>query len=120
MTFEQAIRKQQKKTDEYKWPKMTYGHVIQAVFEIHDVDSAREFRNGYIKWLGVNVDPVHTPEQVADANIGWCFGEGMPESDRAIWHSLGAAHPVFGTMEKDPTPEEALEAGRKAAEALKK
>lgn len=110
-SFEAAIKGQQSASDEYRWPGMTIGHLIGAVLSIHDVVTAQQFRNGYIEWLSKQPDLGRSAETVADANIGWCFGEGMPESDRAIWRELGSRHPVFGEMVNDPLPVEVFRAG---------
>jgi hypothetical protein len=116
--FEEAICKQQKPDDRCHWPDYSIGHLVNAIMAIHDLDSAREFRDSYIKSIedDPRKQPGYTPQQLADANIGWCFGEGMSEEDRAMWRSFGASHPVFGSMKENPTPEQALEAGMKAAQ----
>jgi len=111
MTFEERIRKHQKSTDEHRWPKMNLGHLMASILEIHTAEEAKEFREGYIGWTAAMTGSTDPPEHVVDMNIGWCFGEGMPEKYRAMWRKLGASHPVFGDMKTDPTPEEALSAG---------
>jgi hypothetical protein len=104
MTFEEAIRKQQGKKDSHWWPDMTFGHLMGAILAIHNAEEAKEFHTGYIKWLKENHPKVNA-HKVAGTNIGWCFGEGMPYEDRAIWRELGIVHPYLGPMIVDPPPE---------------
>ena len=76
--------------------------------------TAKEFREGYIPWLVENYShdlQGTTGEEVANSNIGFCFGEGMPEADRAIWRALGAVHPWLGSMEKETHPLDAINSG---------
>lgn len=118
MSFESAIREQQKRQyrgDKHFWPAMTIGDLIGAVLSIHNEQQAREFYEGYKSWLNGQPGLDNSAEHVARANIGWCFGEGMSESDMAMWRKVGASHPIFGSMEKAPTATEAFEAGVKAA-----
>ncbi len=118
--FEYTIRKQQRKGDNHLWPHMNMGHLAGAILSIHNLRDATLFRTGYIEWMKVTQE-VPTPEaKIVDSNIGWFFGEGMPEEDRKMWASLGSRHPVFGTMETPPTFEEALKAGMEAGEKAKK
>ena len=65
------------------------------------VEEAREFMRLY------RLDTPH-----ADVNIGYLSGYYGPEEMRRIQEWFGVSHPIFGRSV--PTPEEALEAGRKA------
>lgn len=108
-TFEQLIKAQQSDVDTHKWPQYTIGHLIRAIMGIHNPETAKSFRNDYIENLKSVPDlDRRGPVYVADANIGWCFGEGMSESDRSMWRTLGASHPIFGAMKSDPTAHEAF------------
>jgi hypothetical protein len=99
----------------------TIGDLIGAVMQIDNDADAQRFHEGYLEFLRWNweqpnadVSQTNTPEQVALSNIGWCYGEGMSDERIAMWvRTTQAAHPVFGTMAPRPTPEEALEAGRR-------
>jgi hypothetical protein len=74
-----------------------------------------ELADAYIEWLEVQPDSKLPSKQVADANIGWCFGEGMSNEKMDMWKKCStASHPIFGTTK--PTIAEALEAGMKAGE----
>jgi hypothetical protein len=96
--------------------KHTIGDLIRAVFAIETIDDARRFHAGYLAWLyTIPSESRYTREDVALANIGWCFGEGMSDERIRMWReACGAAHPVFGTMERRPTAQEAFKAGVEA------
>lgn len=112
MTFEERIRSHQKPIDETRWPNLTIGHLIHSIMEIHEEEEAKEFLAGYLPWLAAQKDLTEPAASIASANIGWCFGEGMPETDREMWRKVAnASHPMFGSMRVDPTPQEAFDAG---------
>jgi hypothetical protein len=117
MTFEQRIKETQKASDSFHWPKMTIENLISAVFSVDTQEEASTFYEGYLVWLlkQADVSDIEHTRSVAKANIGWCFGEGMSQEKRELWRSVGASHPVFGSMQTDPSPKEALDAGRRAA-----
>lgn len=96
------------------------GDFISAVMVIDNEADALEFYRGYIDYLEIQPDRTQPAKTVADANIGWCFGEGMSEERKAMWsRCTTASHPIFGRS--NPTPEEAFAAGVKAgAETLKR
>lgn len=125
MTFEERIRSHQKEgREENRWPEMTLGDLMDSVLEIHDPEQAKLFRDGYVEYIkavrfGYEDEFNVGPEQTAAENIGWLFGEGMPQEDREIWRQLGCSHPVFGEMRVDPTPEEAFQAGYEMAKEMK-
>ena len=88
----------------------TIGALIGAVLQITTEADAQEFYHGYLAHQRQFKIANHTPEQVVRMNIGWCFGEGMPPDQIAMWSRVcGASHPVFGTTL--PTPEAAFAAG---------
>jgi hypothetical protein len=92
----------------------TIGDFIRAVLAVEDEADARRFFDGYVAWLEAQPDCTLPALDVARANVGWCFGEGMAPELVAMWHRLtGSAHPVFGTGK--PSPEQALAAGMNAA-----
>jgi hypothetical protein len=91
----------------------TIGDFIRAVLAVGDEAAARRFFDGYVAWLEAQPNRTLPALDVARANVGWCFGEGMAPERCAMWHRLtGSAHPVFGTSK--PSPEEAFSAGLKA------
>lgn len=118
--FKEAIEAQQKVGDEYQWPQMTIGHLCGAVFSMHREEDAAQFYSEYVEWLRNQPDLKQPAETIARANIGWFFGEGMPDTDRAMWRKVGASHPVFGGMETIPSPQEAFAAGVRTSQTKAK
>jgi hypothetical protein len=94
----------------------TIGDLIRAVMAVDNEADAKEFYRGYVEWLEAQpMDNGYTAQQVADSNIGWCFGEGMREERKRMWvMSTTASHPIFGRT--SPTPEEAVRAGIRAGQ----
>ena len=99
---------------------MTIGQLIGAVLAVDTEADARRFFGGYLAWQRTQRQaPGTTPERVVLSNIGWCFGEGMPDARVAMWRRVcDAAHPVFGTSR--PTADEALRAGLELGAALRR
>lgn len=102
----------------------TIGELISAVFSIKTETDAKAFYEGYLEYLGNrwheddHTHDKHTPESVAQSNIGWCFGEGMDNKYIKMWSKVcNASHPVFGTAL--PTPEEAFAMGEKQGKAMR-
>lgn len=95
----------------------TIGELGTAIFAIHDPKSAKSFFEDYVQWARIHAHANYQTDEgarrLARANIGWFFGEGMPQIDINMWvKACGAVHPVFGNMATPPTPEEAFYAGR--------
>lgn len=92
-------------------PKGTWGDFITAVLAIRAADEARRFFLGYVTWLTKQERTERrSPEEIARANIGWCFGEGMHPRRIAMWvRASGATHPIFGA--RIPTPKQAFQMG---------
>lgn len=94
----------------------TIGDFYNAVLNIHDGAEARAFYEQYVEHNMTHAmdERYRTPEgaaALARSNIGWVFGEGMPQEDVIMWaEACGAEHPIFGTMR--PTTEQAFEARR--------
>lgn len=96
----------------------SHGDFITAVLAIDDTDDARRFRDGYLEIMAADGVSPERAQELASANIGWCYGEGMAPERVVMWRATtGAVHPVFGSMVTPPTPEEALEAGRRLGES---
>jgi hypothetical protein len=126
--FEQCIQKQidedRRRSKEHGWDfkertiaKHIIGDLIRAVLEIDNPDNALKFYNGYLEYLNdlpeEDKSNDYTMEQIAKANIGWCFGEGMAQNRIQMWNEVTlATHPFFGTI--TPTPHEAFKAGVEA------
>lgn len=92
----------------------TIGDFISAVFSVETLDEAKEFYAGYLVYLKP-LDRTESEENVAQSNIGWCFGEGMSDEKIALWKSAiaGIEHPIFGaTM---PSAEEVYRLAQQAA-----
>ena len=95
----------------------TIGEFMSAVLDITQHDEAKEFYEEYLAWLKTCSDLSGTPESIAQANIGWCFGEGMKAEHVTMWHEVcGATHPIFGLT--TPMPEVALELGIQAGREI--
>ena len=90
----------------------TIGDLVGAILSIHDEEDATHFYRGYRAWMDAHwnedgflaSDNTNTPDQIVKSNIGWCYGEGMPQADREMWIRVsGASHPVFGQSMPSPT-----------------
>lgn len=96
---------------------MTIGELIRAVLGIDDEADAKGFYDGYLEHMNSVPEEKRqwngkTAEEVVRSNIGWCFGEGMTVTQRAMWVKVcDASHPVFGRMEIEPSGAEALAKG---------
>ncbi len=100
----------------------TIGQLIRAVLAISNEADAKLFYDGYLEWMTdhLEADSQYTPEQVAKANVGWCFGEGMAKDKVKMWRDVcDASHSVFGSMETPVTPEEAVAQGIKMGKETK-
>lgn len=100
----------------FEQPQFTIGELGTAIFAIHDSEAAADFARDYVAWSQAHADAKYrTPEgsrAMVMSNIGWFFGEGMPQADIDMWvAATGAQHPIFGNMSTPPTPEEAFKAG---------
>lgn len=95
----------------------TYGDLVRLMFRVKDEEEAKEIYEFYIGNLIER--GVDNPQYLADQNIGFALGEGLPQEKIAIWRkAVNAVHPIFGTC--IPTPEEAFNAGKRSGEALRK
>jgi hypothetical protein len=89
---------------------------IAAVKAIRDERDCTLFFGEYVKYLqGQTGCTWERAREIARANIGYVFAEGMSDDQIRMWHdTTRAVHPILGTNFR-PTPEEAIEAGRQAA-----
>lgn len=102
----------------FNTPTYTFGQLFGAVLAIHEPVAAKQFYQDYIEWAMRYAEPKYqTPDgaqELVRSNIGWIFGEGMPQEDIDMWAEVtGSMHPVFGPMNQSLTPEEAFDAGLK-------
>lgn len=95
----------------------TIGDFVREVLAIHDVTKATAFFHEYVEHLRqVPGTSATDAEELARQNIGWVFGEGMSLETRRMWRTAcGAYHPVLGTMDRQLTAEELLQAGMDVA-----
>lgn len=101
--------------------KMTVGEVMDAVREAQDADEAQAIKAAYLRRMHRDQPTysVETANDVANQNIGYYTGYlDQEEGARILKLYAGSYHPVFGSrhVEGKVTPEEAFEAGRKAAQ----
>jgi hypothetical protein len=107
------IDRDKKNCEEHGWEwknrtvfSHTIGDFISAVMVIDNEQDAQEFYSSYIDWLSQQPDRKFPEQQIADMNIGWCFGEGMALDRQRMWHNCThASHPIFGRY--NPTVQEA-------------
>lgn len=104
-----------------KIPEFTIGDLMSAIWSVDNEDDMRAFYAGYVEYLTGRPDCAD-PEGTARANIGWMYGEGMPQDRINMWvRATQSAHPIFGFMATKPTAEESLQqgidAGRRVREA---
>ena len=95
------------------------GHCMSAIKSIGNYEDAREFYEGYATWNEAHKpspDYPYSGEEIAKANIGYCFGEGMASERIQMWREVtGAEHP-YGPGIENATPTELFEAGQRMAE----
>lgn len=102
-------------------PPFTMGELADAVMAIHAPSDATAFYADYVSWLREKGNTPERSASVARENIGWFFGEGMPQADVNMWvATVEAYHPIFGTMDPPPTPEQALQAGLELGRQMNK
>ena len=94
---------------------LTYGEVLSPVACITDEKDAAQYLESYIAYIINSQDGLSKEKarEIALQNIGYFAGYcDMETADRIlkIFHTL---HPVFGSA--FPTPEEALEMGKRLA-----
>jgi len=103
----------------FEKPSHTIAEFITTVCRITDDADAKQFAADYVEWLSKRKKPGHLPEEIMRANIGFCFGEGMPSEQILMWRKVcNASHPWFGTIV--PTGEQALAMGKALGKALGK
>lgn len=99
-----------------------YGDLGSALCALETEADAAEFWNAYVEYLSRPTAELggKTAHEVAGANIGYLMGYYSPEARQRVYGLFPqAAHPIFGHEfgrgGTDPSPEKALEAGRRAA-----
>lgn len=92
--------------------RQTVGQFIRDVMAIDTEEEMGAFFDHYVAELVGQGQTVERAKVIARANIGWCFGEGMPADIIDKWVEVtDSAHPIFGIVM--PTPEQALALGYK-------
>ena len=95
-----------------------YGDLGGALCKLGTEQDAREFWDAYVAFLNRPTARLSggTPESVAAANIGYLMGYYGPEERQRVYGLFPqASHPIFGRFETEPSAEQALEAGKRAA-----
>jgi hypothetical protein len=80
----------------------TIGQLFDAMLAVESDEEAAEFMAAY-----------RASSPHADVNIGYLTGYCSPEEAERLRARFNVSHPIFGR--KSPTPEQALEAGKRAA-----
>ncbi len=83
----------------------TYGDVMRAMRDIHarnDSEEAQQFMAAY-----------RESNEHADPNVGYMTGYFGRQTAAEMRELFDVSHPIFGR--ESPTPEQALEAGKRAA-----
>jgi hypothetical protein len=98
-----------------------YGDLGDALCSLETEEDAAELWNTYIEFLSRPTARLggKTPQEVAGSNIGYLMGYyGDGERRRVYALFPQASHPIFGHdfgRGADPTPAQAVEAGKRAA-----
>jgi len=104
--------------------KMTIGEVMEAVGSAQSDEEAQAIKRAYLARIHRD-QPQYSDaeaEDVFNQNVGYWTGYlNHEEGARILKLYAGSYHPVFGTrhVEGKVTPEEAMEAGRKAGAEAK-
>ena len=96
----------------------TLGALSSALQGLRDEASAADFWRAYVEFLSRPTARLarSTPQEAASSNIGYMTGYWGPEErQRVLALFPQAQHPIFGRFETEPTAEQALEAGKRAA-----
>lgn len=99
--YEAARAKRLESKHGTKIPEFTTGDLMDAIWSVDTEEDARRFFEGHVADIQRQVDEGvwdsrYTPEEGARANIGWMFGEGMPQERIAMWRRVtGAEHPAL-------------------------
>jgi len=100
---------------------LTYEECLDPAMKITDQQDADQYFKEYISFIQKYLDKEPrtdemTAQQIAKENLGYYAGYYNLETRIRIETLFKCSHPVFGKASNgEPTPEEALEAGRKLA-----
>lgn len=95
-----------------------YGELGSALCSLKTEQDASEFWDAYVEFLSRPTAKLGglSPSDVASANIGYLMGYYDREARQRVYGLFPqASHPIFGRFESEPTPEQALEAGKRFA-----
>lgn len=97
---------------------MTHGEFITQVLGIENPEAARRYFDERVTFLRERYPEIPDPVTAMQKDIGWVFGEGMPQPQRKMWaDAVGAVHPAGPEYaERDFTPDEMLKAGMALAQ----
>jgi hypothetical protein len=80
----------------------TIEHFVNAVLRIDNVDDATKFYFGCVDYVQQQIDEgvwesSSNAIESTEANIGWCFGEGMSQDRMKMWRKVSntIAHPLW-------------------------
>lgn len=97
-----------------------YGDLGSALCSLQTPEDAAEFWSAYVEFLSRPTARLgdKTPHEVAGSNIGYLMGYYGPEERERVYSLFPqASHPIFGhgfgRDQPDPTPGQALEAGKR-------
>lgn len=93
---------------------MMYGEMYDPAMKITDPEKANEYFEACVEYAMRFGHSRETAEATQRSNIGYWAGYYDSETADRVYRLFGAAHPVFGRT--TPTPEEAVEAGRRLAQ----
>lgn len=96
------------------------GEIVAEIANTQDKEVAKDFMFQYaLDTWGERECPFLEAEDICRKNVGYVAGYYDPETMGKIFSTFCVEHPVFGTR-TDVTPEEALKAGIKLGEEMKR
>lgn len=91
----------------------TFGETLRPAMGITDQAEADDYFEQLVAHYMERFDR-YEAEKVVKGNLGYYAGYYSPETQARVNRLFKTIHPIFG--DKTPTPEEALEAGKRLAE----
>lgn len=93
---------------------LTYGECLEPAMEITDPEDAAQYFKDYVAFIEPRDDDM-IAESMAKENLGYYAGYYSTDTRERVERLFSCQHPVFGAIAEkgNPTPEEALEMGRK-------
>jgi hypothetical protein len=100
----------------------TYGEVVDDLIAIKDKDEARRYFEDIVQEaMATGLERDKAIERVR-GNLGYLMGYAPTKIDCALWESVGAKHPIFGSMADgvQMTDEEIIKKGQEMGSAARK